>query len=432
MIDFVVYSLGCKVNQVEGQSLIHVLNEHGFQASDNLVAASNYIINTCSVTEQADKKSRQMVARVLKLNGNANIFIMGCSSENDAEKFAVKDNVVLVSGSANKQDMLKKIIGYVKEKSVQSIDVRDDRVNINDNKIDVKPLPSDYESFSLPVSSRTRSYIKVQDGCNNFCSYCIVPYLRGRSRSRELDDIMQEAKEASKHSSELILTGIDISDYKIDGVKALVKLVQAFADIDVRKRLGSLECRVVTDELLIAMKEANFCDHFHLSLQSGCDSVLKRMNRHYTTDEYYEKVELIRSYFPNCGITTDVIAGFGGETEDEFNETVEFVKKVKFSDAHIFPYSERKGTKAVNLPQIDKSVRASRAAQLTQICNIYKEEFLSRQIGSVMSVYAEEMDGEFSVGHTENYIKVYSNAPVGEVSNVLIKSKYNQCLKGEK
>lgn len=419
MIDFVVYSLGCKVNQVEGQSLLEDLKKAGYSVSDSLVSASNYVINTCSVTNEADKKSRQMVARVKKLNEDASVFIMGCSSQNDAKKFAEKNGVVLVGGTSSKKKLLHEIIYFVESKNTTDVD------------INVYPLSEVYESFSSPLATRTRAYIKVQDGCNNFCSYCIVPYLRGRSRSRDLADVLSEAQEKSQTSKEIIVTGIDISDYKIDGKKALSTLVKELGKVAVRKRLGSLECRVVDEELLSSMQENNFCDHFHLSLQSGCDTVLKKMNRHYTTEEYYKIVQLLRKFYPKCSVTTDIIVGFPTETEEEFEKTVEFVKKVKFADAHIFPYSEREGTKAVTLKQVEKSIRVARANKLSAICSQHKQEFLSLNIGREMSVYAEENDGEYSVGHTSNYIKVYSTIPVGEIKKVKLTKLYKDGMIGE-
>ena len=343
----VVFSLGCKVNQCEGQSMIAELSKSGIEATDKLVSADFYIINTCSVTGEADRKSRQAVSRVLKLNGNADIYICGCSSQNNPHAFSDKPNVRLVMGTS-KRGIIEKILA-------------DRKLPCHAGESIVNAPPSVFEESELPEHTKTRSYIKIQDGCNNFCSYCIIPYVRGRSRSRGIENILREAQQAALVTKEIILTGINVSAYGVDAGSDLCSLVSALGAVPVRKRFSSLECTVISDELLSAMAENGFCDHFHLSLQSGSASVLKRMNRKYTPEFFLSQTERIRKVFPHAGITTDVITGFGGETESEFAETVEFAKAVRFSDMHVFPYSERKGTKACDMPQIDKADRHLRA-----------------------------------------------------------------------
>ena len=248
----------------------------------------------------------------------------------------------------------------------------------------------------------------MQDGCNNFCSYCIIPYVRGRSRSRGLDSIADEARRLAIETKEIVLTGINLSAYGKDTGSSLAELVRSLSDINVRKRLGSLECEVIDDELLSAMRDGGFCEHFHLSLQSGCDAVLKAMNRHYDTHYYLGKVELIRKYFPNAGITTDIICGFPTETEENHRESLAFVEQVGFSDAHVFPYSKRDGTPAARLAQIKNSVKQRRASEMSAVAEKSKAAFLSAQCGKVYPVYLEEKDGDFYVGYTPNYIKVYT------------------------
>lgn len=397
----VVFSLGCKVNQIEGQSLITSLEKNNIQATHNLEIADIYIINTCSVTVIADRKSRQAIARAQKLNKNAKIYVCGCSSQNDFKSYLNKDNICVIGGTSGKQDVVSCIMR----------DITSDPGG--EPQILPQNLPTNYEDFNIPEHTKTRGFIKVQDGCDNFCSYCIVPYLRGRSRSRSIDSILAEANVLAKTCSELIISGINISDYGKNIGLRLVDLVIALRSVNIRKRFGSLECSVINQELLEQMRQSNFCDHFHLSLQSGSDSTLKRMNRHYNTDFFYSKVQLIRKYFPNAGITTDVIAGFSQETETEHLQTVEFIKKVKFSDAHVFAFSERKGTNAAKLEQVDSQVRDSRAKEITIVKEALKTEFLQSQLGKIYQVCVCDKTKNSNCGYTSNYIKVYCNEPQG-------------------
>lgn len=396
-MDFVVFSLGCKVNAYEGRSMIKKLTDNGFTASEDLEKANNYIINTCSVTSEADKKSRQMVARVLNLNKDANVFVCGCSSQNSFEPFLGKPNVKLVGGTSGKMDFLDKILDYISDKDFDTLQ----STNI------VEP-PKQYEDDLLPQVTKTRGYIKIQDGCNNFCSYCIIPHLRGRSRSRDLNSIVKEIKDISNSTKEVVITGINISDYHTEDKKDIIDLINAISKINVRKRLGSLECRIITEDFLKSIKDSDVCQHFHLSLQSGSDSVLKRMNRHYTTKEFLEKIDLIRKYFEYAGITTDIITGFSQETEEEHQETLEFLNKAKFSDMHIFPYSIRKGTKASTLIQVEKHIKLVRAKDIAIVKDKYKHEFLTKNLNQTLDVYFEDNDSEYSFGFTDNYIKVYT------------------------
>lgn len=414
---FVVFSLGCRVNQYEGQSIVKKLRQSGYEATDKLEKADAYVINTCSVTSEADKKSRQAVARVKKLNSKAKVYVLGCSSQNNAKPFCEKDGVILVSGVADKMQFVTKIIDTLSRKC--------------DTTAQIAPLPTVYEDDFSPSLTRARAYIKVQDGCNNFCSYCIIPYLRGRSRSRSLDSIHNEAKELVGKTRELVITGINVSAYGKDIGLNLIDLVKRLKDIPMRKRFGSLECTVIDDELLLAMKESGFCGSFHLSMQSGCDSVLTKMNRRYTSQEFLKKVELIRKHYVDAGITTDVIAGFPTESDDEFLQTMQTCRKAGFLHMHVFPYSKREGTKASKMQQIDKSVKVERANRLIQLSEQMKNAFLTSQLGATHEVFIEENEGDYNVGYTDNFIKVYSLAPVGSCQMHTLTEIYSEGVKGE-
>jgi len=417
MIDVVVFSLGCKVNQTEGGIMCDIISADGFKTSQKFIVAQNYVINTCSVTNEADKKSRQAIARALSLNKDANLFIVGCSSEYDAGQFLNKDNVKLVSGTTDKEEAAKKIIEFLKTNTKKTV---------WSNSVSAQIVGAGVPT-ARTITNKTRAFINVQDGCDCYCSYCIVPYLRGSSKSRELSEIITEAKDLSTHTKEIVITGINLSDYKIDGQKALTTLVAAFKDINTRKRLGSLYIDIIDDNLLNSLRLSNFCDHFHLSIQSGSDTVLRRMNRNYTAADILQKIGLIRKYFTNANITADMICGFPGETDKEFNETVELVKAAKFSDLHIFAYSERKGTKAAAMEQVEKPIRKDRASKLKLVSNTLKREFLNFQINKTLSVLAEKN----SVGYSTNYIKVYyDNLPQNEIVNLKITKTHKDGLFG--
>ena len=411
----VVFSLGCKVNQYEGQSIIKELISRGVDATDRLEKADCYVINTCSVTAEADKKSRQAVARVLKLNKDAKVIICGCSSQNDAKQYENKPNVTVISGTSGKMRLIESIMSDII------------RGNIVENP------PTVYEDDLYGELTNTRGFIKVQDGCNNFCSYCIIPYLRGRSRSRSLESITREVQEMATKTKEIVITGINVSDYGANIGLTLLDLVKALNEIKgVRYRFGSLECRVITDELLREMKKGNWCDFFHLSMQSGSNAVLKKMNRHYTSEEFIEKTDLIRRYFENAGITTDVIVGFPTETEENFLETVETCKRVAFSAIHVFPYSVRQGTVAEKLPKVDKSVALLRASRLREVSKSLKDEFILKQIGKEeLVLFEEEEEDGFATGFTSNYVKVYSTAQPGEYKKVKLTVPFKDGIKGE-
>ncbi|MCH5152049.1 MAG: tRNA (N(6)-L-threonylcarbamoyladenosine(37)-C(2))-methylthiotransferase MtaB [Clostridiales bacterium] len=404
-----VFTLGCKTNLYESGQIISALKEAGHEAFHGLKQADVFVLNTCAVTGEAEKKSRQAIARARKLNPACSILVVGCAAEKNAEQFRNIPNVTFVKGVANKTEIVKEI----------------ERVGVS-----VEQLPSVYAETGFATQERTRAFVKIQDGCNNFCSYCIVPYLRGRSRSRLLKDVVSEVKQAN--SAETVLIGIDISQYGKDTGESLPALFDALQGVNTRIRLGSLEARVVTDELLESLTKINFCPHFHLSLQSGCDSVLQRMNRKYTTDEYYEAVQKIRKYFPTAAITTDVIVGFCGETEEEFEVTRAFVEKVGFADVHVFPYSPREGTVAVKWQDTDSATKTHRAEVLGEIKQQLKNRFAASFCGTVQEILCERKRNGYWEGYTKEYLRVYftGKAKVGEVVNVKVIEPYLDGAKG--
>ena len=408
-------TLGCKVNKYESDALMYNLNLRGFETTDKLEPADAYVINTCAVTNEAEKKSRQMIARCRKLNERAKIFVCGCASQHDAKQFAEKD-VEFVSGVAGKLKISQMIDDMAKGEN-----------NISKKTINLQTLPKEYEDELFAKQNRIRAYIKIQDGCNNFCSYCIIPYLRGRSRSRGIFSIINEASKLDDDIKEIVLTGINVTDYKIDGEPGLLPLMTRLDDLDKRIRLSSMEESIVSEEFIKGLSNlSNFCPHFHLSLQSGCDDTLKRMNRHYTTNAFKMSVYLIRKYFPNAGITTDVIVGFPNESDEEFEQTYKFIKEIKFSQLHIFKFSMREGTVAQkmykDLPPQTKDERSDRLEKLNQ--SLRKKFIKSNKFGKVL---IEEKEDDFYVGYTENYIRCYIKSDediIGQIVEVKIKKLY--------
>ncbi|MBP5308955.1 MAG: tRNA (N(6)-L-threonylcarbamoyladenosine(37)-C(2))-methylthiotransferase MtaB [Clostridia bacterium] len=400
----VVFTLGCKVNQCESASLAEGLKEAGFEVSDELSPADLYIINTCAVTSEAEKKSRQAVARVEKFNKNAKIIITGCASERSPSAFSGKPNVYLVTGAKSKDRILDLI-----DKSGIFIDEKDIY----------------YEKFLPARSSRTRSYIKVQDGCNNFCTYCIVPYLRGRSRSRDPENIKREIE--TLNPVEAVITGIDLSDYDFEGM-GLADLLFYLKDYDMRIRLGSLEVRAINEKFLDATKALkDFAPHFHLSLQSGSNAVLKSMNRKYTREEYLEKVRLIRKYYPDCAVTTDIIAGFSTEKESDFEDTISLIKEVGFADIHCFAYSKRSGTVAAEWKELPPELKRERLNRLLCFKKKCISDFTEKNLGRVHEFIPEEEVYGMLTGYTANYLRVYVKDKVtaGRKYKVVPTEKYN-------
>ena len=393
-------NLGCKVNQYEIDGILNSL-KGSYETTTFLEFADIYIVNTCAVTQEAEKKSRQILAKIEKINPNAKIYVCGCASQNDPQQFLNKKQVEYVIGTYGK--------GKIKD-------------NFNNKGNNVVSIPYEYEDDLIATNVRTRGYVKIQDGCNNYCSYCLIPYVRGRSRSRKLESIVNEANILSKTCKEIVITGINISDYKIDGKHALSEVMKALSTVPARIRLGSLEVNIITEELLKVLKEMpNFCPSFHLSLQSGSDKVLSEMNRHYTTKEYFNKVSLIRKYFDEPAITTDLIVGYPTETQKDFDNSLNFIQSVGFSSIHYFAYSSRKGTKAGSLPQINGSVIAEREAKLKPIVEEMKMNYLTKYIGKPLDVLVEREQKELFVGFSQNYIKCFidSSVPISEIVKVM-------------
>lgn len=405
-----VFTLGCKTNLYESGQIINALRNAGHEAFHGLKRADVFILNTCAITQEAENKSRQLVARARKLNPDCRVLVVGCAAEKNSEQFLNIPNVTFIKGVADKT----KIVNQLENVGVE-----------------VEQLPTYFGEYGFSAQERTRAFVKIQDGCNNFCNYCIVPYLRGRSRSRKVADVVREVQQAN--SAETVLIGIDISQFGKDTGEGLPQLMDALCDTKTRIRLGSLEEGVVTDELLSSLQKINFCPHFHLSLQSGCNSVLKRMNRKYTTEQYFEAVQKIRKVFPSAAITTDVIVGFCGETDEEFSETCAFVQKVGFADIHVFPYSPREGTVAYNWQDVDGNVKNHRAAVLAEIKAQLKSAFANKFLGSVQPVLCERKKNGFFEGYTPEYLRVYfeGSATVGDIVNVKIIRPYLDGAKGE-
>lgn len=391
-----VMTLGCKVNKYESDSIVKQLEERGYEAVESLQYADVFVINTCAVTAEAEKKSRQMIARCRKFNPNARILICGCASQKNQTQFKEK-GVEVVTGVAGKTKLIEVI---------------------EQGNVDISELPLIYEDDMKAKQSRIRAYIKIQDGCNNFCSYCIIPYLRGRSRSRSLESIMEEAGVLGDEIKEIVLTGINVTDYKIDGKAGLLNLLQELDKLGKRIRLSSLEETLVSEDFAKGLSELkNFCPHFHLSLQSGCDSVLKRMNRKYTTEEFYNSVQLLRKYFPLAGITTDVIVGFPGESDEEFEETRAFIEKVGFASLHIFKYSRRDGTVASRMIDLPDVIKSARSDILENVKAQLFDEFIKKNKSG--KVLIEEFDGTYYIGYTENYIKCYIQSDKDLVNQIV-------------
>ena len=406
-----VFTLGCKTNFYESGQIVTALRQAGNDAEHGMHKADVFVINTCAVTGEAERKSRQAVQRMRKLNPLCKVVIVGCAAQKNAQQFADMPNVTFVKGVADKTDIVR---------------------HIESAGTDVEQLPSVFAETVFSAQQHTRAFVKIQDGCNNFCSYCIVPYLRGRSRSRRVADVVAEV--ISAHAAETVLIGIDISQFGRDTGESLPQLCAALADTDTRLRLGSLEAGVVTDELLQALTHVNFCPHFHLSLQSGCDSVLQRMNRKYTTQQYAAAVDKIRSVFPSAAVTTDVIVGFCGETEQEFAATEAFVRQIGFADVHVFPYSPREGTAAFRWQDVDAAVKAQRAERLGQVKQQLKRQFAQSFVGSVQDVLTERTVNGICEGYTPQYLRTYFAGPcrAGSVVKVKITQPFEDGAKGEK
>lgn len=405
-----LHNLGCKVNAYETEAMQEMLEKEGYEIVPFKEGADIYIINTCTVTNIADRKSRQMLHRARKMNPDAIVVAAGCYVQAQENEHHELDSCIdIVIGNNKKQDLIQILDEYESKCKTEEV------IDINHT--------NEYEKLNLSrTGEHTRAYIKVQDGCNQFCSYCIIPFARGRVRSRSLEDVVQEVTTLSGNGyKEVVLTGIHLSSYGVDfeeqearkktDLLTLILAVHEIPGIE-RIRLGSLEPRIITEEFAKTIAGLpKMCPHFHLSLQSGCDATLKRMNRRYTTGEYYEKCELLRKYFDHPALTTDVIVGFPGETEEEFEESKAFVDKVNFYETHIFKYSKREGTRAAVMEnQVPEQIKAERSAQLIELGAKKQEAYEKEMVGKDVEILVEEpaqINGkEVQVGHTKEYIKV--------------------------
>ena len=425
------YTLGCKVNQYETEAMEELFQKRGYEIVDSNQIADIYVINTCTVTNLSDRKSRQFIRRAKRTNRDSIVAVVGCYSQVAPDEVEDIEGVDIIIGTTDRD----KIVDLCEEAKL-----KDEKINVVKNIKGHK----DFEDLNiLDLKSKTRAYIKIQEGCNQFCSYCIIPYARGPIRSRELGDIIRETERLSKAGfKEIILTGIHVASYGKDLNNIdLIDVIEQVSNIQgiERIRLSSIEPTLIDEvfmKKIINIKEV--CDHFHLSLQSGSDAVLKRMNRKYTTFQYRNIVKLIRKYMPDAGITTDIIVGFPGETKKEFEETYNFIKEIGFSRIHVFKYSPRKGTPASKFrEQIHGNIKHSRSERLILLGEKLMEDFNNKFVGRTMKVLFEEeskKEADFVEGYTTNYIRVKSKAPKGIKGKILpvkIIKKENDILIGK-
>ena len=401
-----MHNLGCKVNSYETEAMQQLLEEAGYEIVSFHEKADVYIINTCSVTNIADRKSRQMLHRAKKQNPEAVVVAAGCYVQSAAEELKADLAVDVIIGNNKKQDLVPILEEYFKDRTDSS-----HVIEINETH--------EYERLSIhKIADHTRAFLKVQDGCNQFCSYCIIPYTRGRVRSRRPEEVVAEVRElAAAGYQEVVLTGIHLSSYGVDFKEEenenLLSLIRQVHEVEgIRRiRLGSLEPRIITDDFAKALASMpKFCPHFHLSLQSGCDETLKRMNRHYTTEEYAAGCDILRRYFDNPAITTDVIVGFPGETEEEFEATKAFLERIGFYEMHIFKYSRRAGTRADRMPeQVPEQIKNVRSEALLllekQMSKAYRESFLGKKKTVLLEEKTEIEGRAYMIGHTMEYVK---------------------------
>lgn len=427
-----LHNLGCKVNAYETEAMRQSLEENGYKIVQFNEKADIYIINTCTVTNIADRKSRQMLHRAKKLNPEAIVVAVGCYVQAAGEELKKDEAIDIIVGNNNKSDIVSILEAYYKSQDSNTF-------------VDDISKGCDYDEMKMTtVGEHTRAFIKIQDGCNQFCTYCIIPYARGRIRSRDMEDVGDEVQKLAECGyKEIVLTGIHLSSYGKDlsdeknktGLIDAIKKVNDIKGIE-RIRLGSLEPGIISEEFLDQLKSIEkFCPHFHLSLQSGCDETLKRMNRHYTTAEYLEKCNLIRKYFDRPAITTDVIVGFPGETEEEFEKTKAFLEEVSFSEMHIFKYSKRQGTVAARMEnQVKEEVKALRSDILIELGDRLRADFLDSFTGDEKEVLVEEemeIDSvKYMTGHTREYIRVAVEGST-ELCNKMIKVGVNKTIKNQ-
>lgn len=409
------HTLGCKVNQYETEAMEKMFEDKGYEIVGEDDLAHIYVINTCTVTNLSASKSRQFIRKVKKINKDSIVAVVGCYSQVSPDEVESIEGVDVIIGTSDRKRIVE--LCEKAKKDRQQINIVRNIASLNEfEEVDVDD-----------IRSMTRAYIKIQDGCNQYCSYCIIPYARGPVRSRKIQDIIEESKKlASSGFKEIILTGIHVASYGKDlGEIGLIDVIKKISEVDgiERIRLSSIEPNLITKDFMEALLTSKkVCHHFHLSLQSGSNSVLKRMNRKYSKEEYREKVDLIRSYMPDAGITTDIIVGFPGESDEEFIETLEFVKNIRFSRIHVFKYSPRKGTPAAKYKdQVHGTIKSQRSESLIKLAEQMMSEFNYRFLGKKMEVLFEKIDGDYYEGYTSNYIRVKVDSDkdlVGQVVKV--------------
>ena len=418
-------SLGCKVNQYETNAMSQEFIKAGYEVVEFTDIADIYIVNTCTVTNVADRKSRQMLRRVKEINPEAVLVATGCYVQVGKEEIEKIEDIDLIIGNNEKKDIVEIIDNYCNERNAIITDVMHQK---------------EYVEFGTTTyTEKTRAVVKIQDGCDRFCSYCIIPYARGRVRSRKLSNVVAEVEQiVDKGIQEIVITGIHIASYGKD-FNFEITLIDLLEELNKVKglkriRLGSIEPTIITEEFVNRLAKLDkICDHFHLSLQSGCDETLKRMNRRYTCEEFENGTKLLRKAFPKAALTTDVIVGFPGETDEEFNKTYDFLKRIAFYKMHVFKYSQRKGTKAAVMPnQVDGTVKDERSKVLLKLSDENEEKYNSEYVGETVEVLFEEKDGEFYKGHTTNYIEVFAKGESLEnvICNVNISESFCNHLVG--
>ena len=419
------HTLGCKVNTYESNAMLKIFNEAGYQEVDFKEIADVYVINTCTVTNTGDSKSRQMIRKAIRKNPQATVCVVGCYSQIAPEEIEQIEGVGVVLGTQYRKDIVKYVDEYLKTgKPVIKVD----------NVMNLKK----FEDLNIDRFKNTRAFLKIQDGCNNFCTYCIIPYARGRVRSRDKDSVLNQAKTLVANGYvEIVLTGIHTAGYGEDlDNYSFYDLLVDLVKIDGLKRLriSSIETSQISDEIINLIGSNDIIvDHLHIPLQSGCDATLKRMNRKYTTSQYLEKINKIRNYLPNIAFTTDVIVGFPGESDEEFEETYNFIKEVNYSELHVFPYSPRRNTPAAKMKdQVDDKIKHERVNRLLELSKELNRDFALKQIGKTLKVLFEKRDDDYLVGHASDYLKVRVKTTdnlIGEIVEVKI-NNYEGILEG--
>ncbi len=415
-------SLGCKVNQYETNAMAQKFIEHGYEVVEFDEYADVYIVNTCTVTNVADRKSRQMLRRAKEINKDATLVACGCYAQVAKDELKKIPEIDLIIGNNEKNDIIQIVENHIAQKGAE------DLVSDVMYKLDYVELGT------TTYTEKTRAVIKVQDGCDRFCSYCLIPYARGHIRSRKIENVIEEIKKVVEEGiNEVVITGIHIASYGRDFKGKNIGLIDLLEEINKiqglhRIRLGSIEPTIITDEFVERLSKLDkICDHFHLSLQSGCTETLKRMNRRYTTEEFRDVTKRLRAKFPNAALTTDIIVGFPGETDDEFNTTYEFLKDIAFYKMHIFKYSQRKGTKAAVMSnQVDGKIKEERSKKLIELSNENEYNYNKKYIGKQVEVLFEEREGEYLKGHTTNYIVVKHKTDKDDLINKIAKVTVNE------